>query len=260
MTEPATERSCPGPYFPKGRPLAESFDGEVCGSRETFSGDPCELPARYGRSDVEDPTETLCHRHADDVERCGHPTLHGGPCLVPAGHGTDAKGGVCHFHAEAAQDGKRTLQAEFLGHLARELTVSKAAERTGVGTVTVYLWARQYADFGKAMRRLLDGHVSDRRLELVEETLFERTSDDRASAAERIFMLVNASSGGDGWRDVKFVKHDHQHSGGVLLAPATPSEEDWASAAEEQQRRLREETGSSYTARLVEAPSGEAST
>lgn len=244
MTEPATERNCPGPYFPKGRPLAESFDGEVCGSRETFSGDPCEFPARWGRSGVEDPNDTVCFLHAgDDTDRCGHPTLHGGLCRLPSGHGRDADSGPCMFHEEAAQANKRTLQAEFLGHLARELTVSKAAERTGVGTVTVHLWARQFNDFGMAMRKLLDGHVSDRRLELVEETLFERASDDRATAAERIFMLVNASSGGDGWRDVKLVQHDHRHSGGVLLAPASSDEGAWAEAAREQQSRLREETG-----------------
>lgn len=69
--------------------------------------------------------------------------------------------------------------------------------------------------------------TGSQRFLLFAKALFERCSDDRASAAERIFALVNMSSGGEGWRDVKLVQHQHEVSGGVLVAPASPSGEAW---------------------------------
>lgn len=250
--------SPPGPYFPSGRPLAESFDGETCGSTETFTGEPCELPARYGRNGDAEPGDTACVRHAGDEPKCGMATLHGGPCLLPAGFGRDgADSGPCHFHGEAARADRRVKMAEYLGWLAHDLTTRKAAEKTGIAQHTAWYWRRVNEDFDEACRRLLSGHVSAKRLQRIEETLFERASDDRASSAERIFALVNLSSEGEGWRDVKLVKHQHDVRGGVLLAPASPDGSDWEEAARAQQERLREETGTGNADRAIEARSRE---
>lgn len=79
---------------------------------------------------------------------------------------------------------------------------------------------------------------------MAEDQLFERVADDRAGAAERVFFLVNMSAEGEGWRDVKLVKHEHNVSGGVLMAPGTPEElEEWGDRAEDEQRQLEADTG-----------------
>lgn len=235
----------PGPYFEKGRPLAESFkDGSICGSRYTLSGEPCDLPRRYGRDEVSDPSDSACYLHADDAEKCGEPTLLTGPCTLPAGHGVEGEdSGPCAHHREAAQEGRRIRMAEFLVYLGKTLTVTEAAKRAGVSRYSIYLWANRYEEFDRAIQRLLNGEVARARLERAEEVLWERVTGDEAGQAERIFFLVNASSDGEGWRDVKYVRHDHRHSGGVLVAPATPDGDDWEEAAQHQQAELKERTG-----------------
>lgn len=245
MTQTATEqRQIPGEWFRRGKPLAESAgDGSICGSRYTLDGEPCQMPARYGRSDVEKPDDALCHRHADDTERCGVETMLGGPCLLPAGFGVEGEdAGPCIHHCEATRADRRRVQAEFLIELSKCLTITGAAEAVGIARYTAQLWMRQSKEFRRAVRKLLNGEVADARLQRAEEVLFERVTSDDAGQAERIFALVNMSSGQDGWRDVKLVQHDHRHSGGVLLVPGSEGG-DWDEAAAEQQKRLREDTG-----------------
>lgn len=245
MTEPATERQCPGEWYPRGRPLAESVgDGSICGSRFTLDGEPCQMPAGYGRDGVEDPDDTLCHRHADGTERCGVETMLGGPCLLPAGFGVEGEdAGPCIHHCEATRADRRRVQAEFLIELSKCLTITGAAEAVGIARYTAQLWMRQSEEFRRAVRKLLNGEVADARLQRAEEVLFERVTSDEAGQAERIFALVNMSSDQEGWRDVKLVQHDHRHSGGVLVAPAAPEAESWDSAARDQQKQLKERTG-----------------
>lgn len=259
MTFPNSERFLPNPQHEPGVALAENYDGRICGSEETFTGEPCQVPARWGREDVEDPEgDTACHRHAPDVDRCGARTIHGGSdatCLLPAGHGTDRDHGPCDRHSEAARRDKRIKQAEFLLELSKTLTISRAAEAVGIARYTVYQWMDQYLDFGEAVARLMNDHVAAKRLQVAEERLFERVADDRGSSAERIFYLVNASAGGEGWRDVKLVKHQHDVSGGVLMVPGgSESMDEWEDEAREEQERLEEETP---TGREIEVPNRE---
>lgn len=63
---------------------------------ETKDGEPCELPAGYGREGYH---RGPCHIHAE-TDHCDGETVKGGTCNKPAGWGTNHDEGRCVHHRD----------------------------------------------------------------------------------------------------------------------------------------------------------------
>jgi len=117
------------------------------------------------------------------TKRCGRPTAAGTPCR------RRTSGGPCRSHSEAGVPAKKAL---FLAYFERYLTLTDAARETGVSRSTPWRWRRSDPDFAEKLHRL-EVVADEIAYEAAEETLAARVADDRATATERVFYLVNAS-------------------------------------------------------------------
>lgn len=127
-----------------------------------------------------------------ETKRCGRPTAAGTPCR------RRTSGGPCRSHSEAGVPAKKAL---FLAYFERHLTLTDAAREAGVSRSTPWRWRRSDPDFAEKLHRL-EVIAEEIAYTAVEETLLARCMDDRATAAERIFVLTNMSRrrGDDRWK------------------------------------------------------------
>lgn len=221
----------------KGQSLAG--DGPVCGA-STYDGSECAWPAGYGR-EIEDPEPgTPCFMHSSDSDQCGAPTNWDDGCRLPVGYGAaHPREGVCHLNSEVVQKDRDRIKGQFLVAYDELKVIGAVCEAVGVAERTIRVWRKLDEDFDRAVSSFQES-LERVRVRALEESMWERAVNGDASAAEVLFYLANRAPGR--WQDLKRIRHEVQHGGGVLLVPtSTPDDErEWGELAREQQKQLKE--------------------
>lgn len=120
---------------------------------------------------------------------------------------------------------KSAAQATFLEDYAQgDLTLAGAAEKAGVSTSTVWRWRVADPEFDAKVKIVLTD-LDGLRVQLVEDSLFQRLEKGTASAAEVIFFLCNRAPGR--WRSVQRLEHTGAGGGPIRhadLSKLSPAE------------------------------------
>jgi transposase-like protein len=136
----------------------------------------------------------------------GGRTAQGKKCKRRAGQGTDHLGkGRCADHtaeADVAMSEKKSRVVELIEGGVKNLT--EIAGEVGVDERTIYRWRKADRAFDISCEAALE--ESDKvRIHKVEDSLYRRLEDGKASAAEMVFYLVNRAP--HRWRHVQTVQH-----------------------------------------------------
>lgn len=136
----------------------------------------------------------------------GGMSLTGQPCAYKPGWGTDHPGeGPCKRHdasAAAKQQGLKTRYLELLSP--GDKSQRAVCREMGVGAPQVWRWRQADPVFDKAAEEA-QGESDAHRVKMVEDSLFARIVDGKASPAETIFFLVNRGKGR--WRHIQTIQH-----------------------------------------------------
>lgn len=127
------------------------------------------------------------------------------------------------------QDAKKSTDAQkraaFLKQYAEgKLTLAGAAEGVGTSASTIWRWRAADAEFDAQVKAVL-ADLDGLRVQLVEDGLFSRIENGKASAAEVIFFLCNRAPGR--WRSVQRLEHTGAGGGPIRtadLSKLTPEE------------------------------------
>lgn len=175
--------------------------------------------------------------HEELHGKCGNTeTRTGEPCAKNAGWGTDHPGeGYCKYHEERTVEALKQQYVEIYRDL---MTYHDTSVALKLGPDRVYTWRRSDPEFRAALDAL-EPTMEERRLRVVEDSLFRKCRDGTAGAAEMVFFLVNR--GGGRWRDVRHVEahvktdllevlreawQEHQLAGGTeatAIPPLSPT-------------------------------------
>ena len=111
---------------------------------------------------------------------------------------------------------KSAAQVKFLEVYAEgQHTLAGAAEEAGVNASTIWRWRAADAEFD-ARVKLAITNFDTLRVQLVEDSLFQRLEKGEASAAEVIFFLCNRAP--DRWRSVQRLEHTGAGGGPIRTA------------------------------------------
>lgn len=129
----------------------------------------------------------------------------GAPCGRKAGWGTTHPGkGPCKSHSDEAAEKRNALKKAVLDELEDPAKNLRAVVREiGISEATLWRWRDADSEFDVAVTEALAVR-DEMRVKLVEESLFARCVTNAASAAERIFFLVNRAP--HRWRSVNRVE------------------------------------------------------
>lgn len=135
----------------------------------------------------------------------GGRTAKGKPCPRKEGWGTDQSEGRCKDHNEENDLRIKDIKNTFLQELSDpHKSMAEAAMLAGVDYVTIWLWRKADPEFSKAVQNTLN-EIDEKRLSLVEDSLFTRIVAGKAAAAETLFWLMNRAP--DRWEDKRSFKH-----------------------------------------------------
>lgn len=124
----------------------------------------------------------------------------------------------CASHTVDEVGLREERKAKFLEAFPDMPTITEAAKAIGLSMVQLWRWRKDDADFDAAVTKLTED-APDVRNQMVEDSMFRRIVEDRATAAETIFWLVNRGRGR--WKHVSHVRQSN-----VNLDPANLTEEE----------------------------------
>lgn len=114
---------------------------------------------------------------------------------------------------------KKAAQEKFVEVYAQgEHTLAGAAEEAGVSTSTIWRMRAADPEFDAKVLLVLKD-LDGLRVQLVEDSLFQRLQEGKASAAEVIFFLCNRDP--KRWRSVQRVEHTGAGGGPIRTADLT---------------------------------------
>lgn len=104
------------------------------------------------------------------------------------------KSSRCPDHSEKAAEELRALKEELLELLREqpEKSLEQLCSEAGISTATLYRWRQRDESFGESFRQV-QLEQDRRRLELMEQSLFERVLSGNAAASLEMFALVNTA-------------------------------------------------------------------
>ncbi len=129
-------------------------------------------------------------------EVCGMTTHNGKPCQRPAGWGTNNNTGPCTDHLESKL---QAIKKEFLKNYREKIcTFQGAAKRAGVDQSTIWQYRQRDPQFDQKVREAVE-QQDQKRVKVVEDTIFKRIARDEATPSLIKFWLRNR--GGGRWID-----------------------------------------------------------
>jgi hypothetical protein len=130
----------------------------------------------------------------------GGMTIAGTPCKHPAGYqNPDPTDPCCKVHGRQAQLEMATKKAQILELLPESGNITQVASNVGAHVRTIFEWRRLDGEFRVQFDVIMESRDKGRAM-VVEDKVFDRILNDRASPAETIFFLKNRDP--DRWKDV----------------------------------------------------------